>query len=483
MRPYSLSEISSVMGGRVLVDSPSVRFTRVEIDSRQVQPGDLFVAILGERVDGHDFVAAAMAKGAKGAIIQHSVDSWKSEPLGQGPGREFGLVMVDSTVKALDSLAKSYRQELDVKAIGITGSVGKTSTKDLAVAVLQTRFQTYGNPGNLNSHIGLPLAILAIDGPYRYALLEMAMRKRGEITELCHTAQPVAGILTDISLSHVGVLGSIQEIALAKAELLENLPPSGLALLAGDNPWIRRVSSKALCRTIFYGFAEDCHCRCVNVKSLGKHGSCFDVLYGGSRFPFVLKVPGAHQVQNALAAIALGFELGLSPDQVQEGLSSAALSPMRLDVLHLDGFTVLNDAYNASPKSMKAALDLLWDMGKGRKAAILGEMLEMGQHGPEAHRDVGRYARKKADFLVSVGKLGKEIVAGWQEESVCSGVSGDRSVWFPDKEAAADFVGREVKEGDIWLVKASRSIGLETLVDRMKTLDLTKGAFFQDGLA
>jgi UDP-N-acetylmuramoyl-tripeptide--D-alanyl-D-alanine ligase len=474
LRPYSLSELGHTVGGRVARDAPGVRFTRVEIDSRQVQPGDLFVAIVGERVDGHDFVAAAKEKGARGAVIQHPVDLVGAASHQESQEGEFGLVVVDSTIKALDTLARSYLRELDVKTIGITGSVGKTSTKDLATAVLLTGFQTYSNPGNLNSHIGLPLAILAMDGSYEYALFEMAMRKRGEIADLCRTANPVAGILTDISLSHIGILGNLDEIAGAKAELLESLPSDGLALCAGDNPWVRRVSTKAACRTLFYGFGENCHCRGTNVKSLGQDGSSFDVLYGGSRFTFELRIPGVHQVQNALAAVALGLELNLSPDDVQQGLLTARLSPMRLDVLHLDGFTVLNDAYNASPKSMKAALDLLSDMGKGRKVAVLGEMLEMGRYGPEAHRDVGRYARQKADVLVSVGELGKEIVTGWQEQSSSDGVLCNQWVWFPDKEVARDFIEREVREGDVWLVKASRSIGMETLVDFMKTLTVAK---------
>ncbi len=475
MRPHSLGEVATLVGGRLTQGEPSTLCVRAEIDSRQVRQGDLFFCIPGERADGHDFVVQALEKGAVAAVIER--------PVALLPGQSrHGLIAVDSTIEALDALAASYRNELSTTVIGITGSVGKTSTKDLAAAVLSTHFSTYKNPGNLNSHIGLPLALLAMDGPREYALLEMAMRKRGEITGLCRTARPRIGILTDISASHIGVLGNIEEIALAKAELLERLPPEGLAFLDGDNAWVRKVSSRARCKAVFYGFGENCHYRGVNVRSWGERGTSFDVLHQGARFPFVLSIPGKHQVQNALAAAALGFELGLEPALIAEGLLRAVLSPMRLQVLQLAGFTVLDDAYNASPKSMKAALDLLGEVKGCRKVALLGGMLEMGEHGPCAHIDVGRHARKKADFLVTVGDLAKEIQKGWESDSF--GQKSRKSCrWFPDKESAGRFLAGEVKQGDVWLIKASRGLGFEALVEIMKTLELQKPELNRNGLA
>ncbi len=451
----------------MLNDAPGFGFTRVEIDSRRVKAGDLFVAIPGQRVDGHDFVTQSFLNGAAGAIIQ--------KPFAEVVDPRFGLLMVDSTTKALQKLAAKYRSEKTVKVIAITGSVGKTSTKDLAWAVLSRQFPTYRSQGNLNSHIGLPLSVLAMDGSYRLAVVEMAMRQRGEISELCEIARPEIGILTDISASHIGVLGSLDEIALAKAELLENLPPHGLGILNGDNPLVAKAGRKARCETLFYGFGHNAHCRGVDVVSLGVHGSSFGVIYQGTRYEFVLKIPGTHQVHNALAAILLGFRLGIGHSKIQDGLLNVELSPMRLDFVSGKGISIIDDAYNASPKSTKAALDLLESAGRGRKIAVIGEMLEMGKLAPDAHQDIGVYAKGKANFLVSIGQLGKHTVQGWQQGE-CTGpdaAPGDYA-WFSSQEDAANFLKSKIKFGDIILVKASRGCGLESLVGALKRLDLSK---------
>jgi len=466
VRPYSLAEIAQITGGRVVRGDPEATFTRVEIDSRKVTPGDLFWCIRGERADGHSFVAEVALKGAGAAVIELPV----SLPEGEGCPAEFGLIEVDSTVKAIGALAKAYREELPVSVIGVTGSVGKTSTKDLAASVLSTRFPTYRNPGNLNSHIGLPLAVFGMDSTYRYAFLEMAMRKKGEITDLCEIARPEIGILTDISASHLGELGSIENIAEAKSELLASLPQDGLAVLCGDNQWVRKVSDRAKCKTVFYGLFSGNDCRAHDIRTLGADGSEFSVTYRGATYRFAIKTPGMHQVQNSLAAVVIGFELGLSYEEIKRGLESATLSPMRLEVLKLGTLTVINDAYNASPKSMRAALDLLLQIGPKRRLAVLGDMLEMGESGPEAHREVGRYAATRATHLIAVGQLGREIKAGWDE------ISCNPAVHFRDKNSAWEYLAGEVTEGDVCLVKASRGMGFETIVEALVSLHEKTGA-------
>lgn len=457
MRPYSLREIAGVTGSQIVSGDSGRLFTRVSIDSRKVEPGDLFFAIVGERSDGHDFVADTLAKGAGGAVCEHLVSIGEAYAEAESSG--FGILMAESTVRALRDLAGHYRNELPGTFIGVTGSVGKTSTKDFVVAVLSKGFPTYGNPGNLNSHIGLPLALLAIDSPYRYTVLEMAMRKRGEIEDLCLLSKPEIGILTDISVSHIGVLGSIDEIALSKAELLEALPPHGLAVMCGDNEHVREVSTKAKCKKLFYGFGAENDVRAAGVEPLGAEGSKFVAIYKGDKMPMRVCVPGVHQVQNSLAAVALGLELGVAPGAIREGLESAVMSPMRLDVKKHGGLTVLNDAYNASPKSMQAALDLLEATPGKRKVAVLGDMLELGSYGPSAHREVGEYAAKKADLLVAVGELAKEIASGWDE----TGTSKSSS-WFLDKASAEEHLRRVLRDGDACLVKASRGMGFESIV-------------------
>lgn len=483
MRPYSLEEIARVVGGKVVHGDPGRRYSSVSTDSRRVRQGDLFVALAGERSDGHDFVAEASRKGAGGALIERLVDGLSQQ--GDADGRafdaSFGAVLVPSTVKALQSLASAYRSELGATVIGITGSVGKTSTKDMLCSVLSTTFPTYGNAGNLNSHIGLPLAVLAIDGNPRFAVLEMAMRARGEIGELCAIARPSIGVLTDISHSHVGILGSIEEIALAKAELLESLPPHGVAVLSGDNDWVRKVSSRAKCPVVFYGLSDGCHVRAVDVSVMGASGSRFRVKVSGipalpdsgtspaavdPSAEFRLRAPGLHQVHNALAAIAVGIVAGVPQDKIRSGLENATLSPMRLDVFTVAGVTVINDAYNASPKSMKAALDLLESVEGKRKVAVLGDMLEMGEYGLPAHREVGRYAAAKADLLLCSGDLSREIKAGFDAET-----SGRKDAsWFPDKSLLQARMLEVVGEGDVVLVKASRAMGFESVVAALKEM-------------
>jgi UDP-N-acetylmuramoyl-tripeptide--D-alanyl-D-alanine ligase len=453
VRPYSLREIAYVTGARVLFGDEDRLFRRVSIDSRKVLPGDLFIAIVGERSDGHDYVSEVRKKGGGGAVCEHSVE-------GVDPGSDgFGLLMAGSTIKALGDLAAHYRRELQTEVIGVTGSLGKTSTKDLLVSVLATEFSTYGNPGNLNSHIGLPLALLGVDAPYRYAVLEMAMRARGEIADLCSISRPAVGVLTDISVSHIGVLGSIDEIALAKAEILEELPPDGLAVMCGDNEHIRRMRSKARCRRIFYGLGSENDVKAEDIRSLGVDGSSFTAVYGTGRYPLKVRVPGIHQVQNALAAVAVGLEFGMSPSRIREGLENAVMSPMRLEIRRKGGLTLINDAYNASPKSMQAALDLLAATQGDRRIAVLGDMLEMGSYGPQAHREVGKYASEKADLLVSVGELGIEIVRGWNETG-----TSKRASWFAGKEEAQEHLKNLLRRGDVCLVKASRGMGFESIV-------------------
>ncbi|MGE5578527.1 MAG: UDP-N-acetylmuramoyl-tripeptide--D-alanyl-D-alanine ligase [Bacillota bacterium] len=470
MRPYSIGEILGIMDARLEHGDPSLLISGVTSDSRKAASGDLFCALVGDRVDGHDYVAEVFRKGARAAIIEHPVPGLTEFLNVEDPGRRFALLSVSSTVKALQALAASYRGELPTKVIGITGSVGKTSTKDLVCSVLREQFSAFGNPGNLNSHVGLPLAVLQIDGAPDYAVLEMAMRARGEIAELCAIAKPEIAVLTDISVSHIGVLGSIEEIALAKAEILNALPSGGAAIASGDNEWVRKMGASSGRDVIYYGLSEGCHVRGVDQVSLGADGSRFRVELSGpvarmaemvtaGPMEFRVKAPGLHQVHNALAAVAIGLVTGVPYEKMRHGLENAAMSAMRLQILNHSGITIINDAYNASPKSMRSALDLLNEIGAQRKVAVLGDMLEMGSHGPDAHREVGRLAAARASYLCCSGELAKEIKAGW-DATLGTGSSS----WFPDKSSLSRFLGGFLVPGDTVLVKASRGMGFESVV-------------------
>lgn len=459
MREYTVAEIADLTGGK-LIGPEDLKVSSVSIDTRASGPGDLFVAIKGEKVDAHDLVPEAFAKGAVAALVERDVD------LGS-LSQSRGIIRVASTIRALQELAKAYRDELDICVIGVTGSVGKTSTKDLVHGVISRRYRAYKNPGNLNSHIGMPLALLGIKPDCEVAVLEMAMRARGEIQELCRIARPQIGILTDISMSHVGVVGSIESIALAKSELLESLPGDGLALLCGDNNWVRKVSSKARCRKIFYGFDEGNDCRCTGVELNHDGTALFEGVFRERAFRMRLNIPGKHQVQNALAAVALGFELGATEEEIQEGLLNVTMSPMRLEVIQIGSSALINDAYNASPRSTKAALELLDKIARGRRrVAVLGDMLELGDFAPEAHQDVGTFARAKADCLVTVGELSRFTLDGW----LSAGGTDDSSSasWFSDKEQACEYLRGFLREGDVVLVKASRAMGFETVAGAVR---------------
>ncbi len=457
---YTLGEIAEITHGQLLQGSSASRVHKVTIDSRKNVAKSLFCAIKGEKSDAHDFIGHVVAKGGVGALIQRQVKV--NDP-------SFGLILVDSTINALGALASFHRRSTTATVIGITGSLGKTSTKDLIGNVLNQKFETYKNPGNLNSHIGLPLAMLGMGPNYDYAVFEMAMRARGEIKELCNIAKPTIGVLTDISASHIGVLGSLKQIAIAKRELLESLPPEGLAVLCWDNALIKKASEHAKCDKITYGFDEHADCRAFDVIISRNGFSQFKIDYNGNQFDFKLNMPGIHQVQNASAAIALGFKLGLSSEEISKGLLESSASPMRQEVIHTKHFTIINDAYNASVKSMQSALDLLSFLGQNRKIAILGEIREMGKHGPKAHLNVGRYAGKKADILVTIGNLSKYTKQGWDETKSSKHTS---SFWFPDKEASVDLLRQLIKTGDTCLVKASRGLEFEWLIEFLLTLSV-----------
>lgn len=456
---YSLFDVAGIVDGELLQGDPFLEAESMSIDSRADVRGSLFCAIRGERVDAHDHLREVAAKGAVGAIVEKPV---------KVPDPRFGIVLVQSTTQALGKLAADYLARMQVDVIGITGSVGKTSTKDLVSSVLNQRFKTYKNPGNMNSHIGLPLAVMQMEPGYRYAVLEMAMRAKGEIRELCGIAKPRFGVLTDISESHIGVLGSIEKIACAKAEILESLPDDGMAFLCWDSEFVRKMSCLARCRVVSYGLCDDADCRAFDIRKADESAYQFKVGYLGKVEEFILHMPGLHQIQNSLAAIAIGYELGLSTEDIRLGLCNVNLSPMRQEVVHTEKVTIVNDAYNASVKSTKAALDLLHDIPGIRKIAVLGDMLELGEYAPKAHFEVGAYARDKADVLIAVGPLSIHTKQGWDHAR--SQGTDETAFWFSDKDNAADFLSHLLQRGDVYLVKASRGMQFESIVDVLREL-------------
>ena len=454
MKPITLSEIAKVTGGEIVRGSPMAVFKTVSTDSRNIREGDLFFALTGERHDAHSFLAQAAAAGAGGLVISRPTDL----PF------EIPVLIVDNTLTALQALASYNRQSCMAPVVGITGSTGKTSTKDMVASVLATRFNTLKTSGNFNNEIGLPLTLLTMDDKCEAAVVEMAMRGPGEIDALCRMARPNGAVITNIGETHLELLGTVSNIASAKGEILEHIPPDGFALLNAESPFIRREAGRCRGKVIFFGIDQRADIAAENIRPDGG-GSRFNALVFGRRHEFFLSVPGSHNVMNALAAIGVGLEMGLTVEEIARGLAGVALTGMRLEVLDYRGLKIINDAYNANPASTKAALQVLKEMaGERRMVAVLGNMLELGPRTEEGHREVGQTAAKLGvDYLVAVG----DLAAGIAEGALGEGMQTEKVFSFNSNEKAAETLEKLLHEGDVVLVKGSRGMKMEQIVKHL----------------
>lgn len=446
---FRVEEIVRVTGGRLLRGEPGGLVSGVSVDSRQVLPGDLFVALRGRRVDAHDFVPAALEAGAAAALVERDV-----------PGTDGVLIAVEDAVAALGRLAAFHRDRFAVRVVGVTGSVGKTTTKDLIAAVLSTRFRVLASAANLNTEIGLPLTLFRLRPEHQVAVLEMAMRGPGQIRYLCGLARPDVGVLTVIGESHIELLGSVENIARAKGELLEELPADGFAVLNAADPWQRRLAAATPAGVVWYGLAGAAAVRASDVRVLGAGRTAFRLVLPDGEADVELPLAGRHHVLDALAAAAVGHVFGLDAAAVAAGLAGARPTGGRAEIVGADGLTIIDDTYNASPTSMRAALAMLAETAPGRKVAVLGDMGELGNHAEEGHRAVGREAAAQGvDLLVTVGEKSRWIAAA----AVEAGLPTDRTVHFPDVTAAAAALRGLLTRGDTVLVKASRSMRMEEI--------------------
>jgi UDP-N-acetylmuramoyl-tripeptide--D-alanyl-D-alanine ligase len=454
----SLAEVAKAVGAAV-PEGPEVTVTgAVTVDSRAVGPGDLFVAIPGERVDGADFVAAAAQAGAVAALTTR-------------PDAALPCVVVDDPVAALGLLAAEVHRRLaasGVVTVGITGSSGKTSTKDLLGQVLAAAGPTVSPPGSYNNDIGLPLTVLSADEDTRFLVLEMGARGTGHIARLCRVAPPRIGVVLNVGSAHLGEFGSPDAIARAKGELVEALPAEGTAVLTAEDPRVRGMAPRTRARVLLVGRTAAAGVRAVDVALDGAARARFTLVAGGEHHPVALQVVGEHQVANALSAAGAALAAGMSPGAVAAALSAAGpRSRWRMEVTRRpDGVTVVNDAYNANPESMRAALAALAGLGGTRRIAVLGAMAELGPGAAEEHERLGRDAAASGvDLIVAVGADAVGIAAGARD----AGLTGEGSVHVPDRAAARALLSEVLRPGDVVLVKASRSYGLEQLADDLLT--------------
>jgi UDP-N-acetylmuramoyl-tripeptide--D-alanyl-D-alanine ligase len=455
----SLSEVAELTGG-ALTGPAGARVTgKVTLDSRAVAPGDLFVAVVGERVDGHDFLGAAAAAGAVAALSTRADDALPT-------------VVVDDPVLALGRLATGVHARLTaggLRTLGITGSSGKTSTKDLLGQVLATAGPTVSPPGSYNNDIGLPLTVLDADEETRFLVLEMGSRGPGHIARLCRIARPQIGVVLNVGSAHLGEFGSPEGTARAKGELVEALPEDGTAVLNADDPRVLGMASRTRARVLTTGRGPDADVRATR-GALDEQGrAIFDLQVGEETHPVHLQVVGEHQVANALSAAGAALAAGMSPADVAAALSAAtARSRWRMEVdRRADGVTVVNDAYNANPESMRAALAALTGLPADRRIAVLGAMGELGADAPAEHERLGRDAAAAGiDLIVAVGPDAVGIAEG---AAAAGRRTGEESVHVPDRAAARELLSEVLRPGDVVLLKASRAYGLELLAADLLT--------------
>ncbi len=462
---FTLEEILEITSARPLPPEAAREarrgVERITTDSREVQSGDLFLALQGERYDGHAFVEEALQKGAIGAVVSRD---WSPA------GKAWLLVQVEDTLQAYQQLAAYHRSRFDIPVVGITGSNGKTTTKEMVAAVLAERGRVLKTEGNLNNRVGVPRMLLRLSEEDHAAVIEMGVDQVGQTSRLCDLVRPTIGVITNIGPDHLELFGSLEASAQAKAELLDYLLPEDAVVLNVDDAYFDYLAARARCPVTSFGLSETAQVRAADVASDAERGTAFRLqLPGRARpTPVTLAAHGLHNVSNALAAAAVGHLLGMSGTAIARGLAEFRPAAMRSEVTAAGDVTIISDCYNANPASMKAAIDLLSTLGEGRRqVAILGDMLELGPASPKLHREVGEYlGRKGVAYLVAVGELGRELAAGAKR----AGIPDSHISEVFDAAAAAQTMKALVQSGDVVLVKASRRLRLEQVVASLRTI-------------
>ena len=456
MKALSLKQVADWAGGRLQNASAQAEIRRVVIDSRGIRSGDLFVALKGENHDAHTFLEDVARAGAVAALVRPGTSI-------QAPG--MALIEVEDTLAGLQKLAANYRASLKVEIVGVTGSSGKTSSKEFLSAVLSTRFKTQKTEGNLNNHIGVPLTLLSIDESHEWAVVEMGMNHPGEIAALCEIAKPNAGVVTNVGWAHIEFFNDQCGIAEEKSSLVRSLGKTGLAVLNGDNEWLQSLNGKLHAMTVYAGSSAICSCR-VSDACWADGQMEFKIAVGGQTELIRISAPGWHMAQNAALAIAFGHALGLDLAEMRDGLARAALPKGRVAILkHGEGW-LLDDAYNANPDSMVAALKTVGLMpGEGAKIALLGAMGELGNWSEILHQYTGRaVVENNFQYCFCTGEASKALV----EAARAAGMSNEQARWFETREELFENYLAVSFPDDRIVVKGSRSQQMELVVDWLK---------------
>lgn len=444
--------------------------TDAAIDSRLVIPGSMFVALPGENVDGHDFVPEAIERGAGVTMVQKPVSLEVGTVIDIRDNREPDLkkeihspiiLLVDDCLLALQTAARAWRARLNARIVGITGSVGKSTTKELTAEILGQRYRTIKNPGNLNNEIGLPLSLLRATEAHERIVLEMGFYVPGEIALLCEIAQPHIGLVTNVSQVHLERAGSMEAIVQGKGELVESLPagPDGVAILNYDEPLVRGMADRTKADIFFYGLSPEADLWADNIQGLGLEGVRFVIHHGPEQLHVRVPLLGRHSVHTALRAAAVGLVDGMTWEEIVNGLQSSKSQLRLVAVQGPGGALLLDDTYNAAPPSVIAALNLLAEL-EGRRVVVLGDMLELGDYEEHGHRLVGARAAQVADLLVAVGDRARWIA----DEAEKAGLNKEQIIILENSDEAIAYLPEKVSAGDVVLIKGSRSMQMDHIV-------------------
>lgn len=452
-----LDQIARKIEGTILQGSPSLSFRRFNIDSRRSEPGELFFALVAQR-NGHDYIPHAVEKGASGAVISQKLSL---------PAKDVGLILVRDTLIALQSLAKKVLQEHNIKVVGITGSSGKTTAKEFSSTLLSSSYQVLKSEGNFNNQLGLPLSLLRLNNSHQVAVLEMAMNHKGEIKTLTEIAPPDVAVITNINPVHLEFFKSMDDISLAKREILEGLKEGGTAILNGDDPLVQKIAPYWKGEKITFGFSPECDVRARDIKKQALEGIRFKLLYGQKQkeilFPFFLE----SYLKDFLAASAIAYFFSLPLDLILDKAKSLKPLPRRGVLLSLEGnIKLFDESYNSNPVALEAVLKGLSGFPAKRKVAVLGDMLELGEKEIAYHVQAGKQVVQWGwDTLVTVGSLSRHMA----EAALTSGMKKDQIYSYRDSTEAADVIRDIVQDGDFILVKGSRGIQTEIIVEKLKS--------------
>jgi UDP-N-acetylmuramoyl-tripeptide--D-alanyl-D-alanine ligase len=450
MNPLTLSQIAQFAGASVSSGDENLIIHKIGTDSRTIKPGEFFVALRGENFDGHDFVQSVAKSGATGALVDRNWNDFVP--------KNFALIQATDTLHAYQQIAANYRRSLTLKVVAITGSNGKTSTKDFAASVLARKFRVTKTEGNFNNHVGLPRTILEATADDEVAVWEIGMNHLGEIAALSSIAAPDAAIITNIGVAHIEFMGSREAIAGEKGALAEAVGPQGTVILNADDPFSKGIASRTRAKVVFAGTTNGI-VRAIEIRQ-SADGSEFTILEGAHRCRAQLPVAGLHMVQNALLAVAAGRAFGLSIEECAAGLAAAPLTKARLQIKQIGGVQFLDDSYNANPDSMKAALRTLVELDtQGKRIAVLGEMRELGAESERGHREVGETAASlTVDQLITIGAAAEAIA----QAARAAGLNNVSTV--ASTREAADLLGEIVAPGDLVLIKGSRAAKTEEVI-------------------